>query len=92
MVVSIQMPVQAWLDGGSVMVSIGEPEDNEGNEVGFKLTALVQELVEGVEVGGRIDQEQAAYLEQVQHEMALAANLLRARLRAERAVEAAGAS
>jgi hypothetical protein len=90
---TLTLPVAAWLDGGSVMVSVGEPEAAEGQEVGFKLTRLVEQLIEGFEAPtGNLHDADVAYLDQVAHELGLATEMLRGRLRAERAVQAARAS
>lgn len=83
----VALDLGLWLEGGTVMVQLGDQEDAVG---GIRLTELVHQLIEAHEVGGigTIDPVSLSYLRQVEEELRTAANLLSGRLRLESGVTA----
>lgn len=78
----VALDLGLWLEGGTVMVQLGDQEDAVG---GIRLTELVHQLIEAHEVDGigSITERDVSYLRQVEEELRTAANLLSGRLRLE---------
>ena len=77
--VRVQLDVGVQLEGGSVLVTVA------GETQGVRLTTLVKELLESREVlDGQISPKDCSALDQVRHEMVLAANLIAQRVELER--------
>ena len=76
---SVPLEVGVQLEGGSVLVTVA------GETRGVRLTTLVKELLESREVlDGQITPNDCSALDQVRHELVLAANLIAQRVELER--------
>jgi hypothetical protein len=75
----VRLEVGVQLEGGSVLVTVAEETQ------GVRLTTLVKELLESREVlDGQISPKDCDALDQVRHELVLAANLIAQRVELER--------
>ena len=78
-VMKVELEVGVQLEGGSVLVTVAEETQ------GVRLTTLVKELLESREVlDGQISPKDCDALDQVRHELVLAANLIAQRVELER--------